>query len=95
MRFPGRKVVITGAAGVYGRELAAAFAAEGASLLLADRSEADLAAAVPAGLAPDRVALHAADLAADAGIDGLVAAATAAGAPDVLVNKPASIRSFR
>jgi 3-oxoacyl-[acyl-carrier protein] reductase len=86
MRFSGRKVVITGAAGVYGRELAAAFAAEGAMLLLSDRDEADLAAAVSAGLPPDRVTLHAADLATDAGIDGLIAAALAGGAPDVLVN---------
>ena len=86
MRFSGRKVVITGAAGVYGRELAAAFAAEGAMLLLSDRDEADLAAAVPAGLPPDRVTLHAADLSQDAGIDGLIAAALAGGAPDVLVN---------
>jgi 3-oxoacyl-[acyl-carrier protein] reductase len=86
MRFPGRKVVITGAAGVYGREISVAFAAEGARLLLADRSEADLAAAVPAGLEPDRVTLHAADLSQDAGIDSLVAAALAGGTPDVLVN---------
>lgn len=86
MRFSGRKVVITGAAGVYGRELSAAFAAEGATLLLADRSEVDLAAAIPIGLPPNRVATHAADLAVDAGIDGLIAAAVAGGAPDVLVN---------
>jgi 3-oxoacyl-[acyl-carrier protein] reductase len=86
MRFSGQKVVITGAAGVYGRELSAAFAAEGARLLLADRSEADLAAAVPAGLTSDRVTLHAADLATDAGIDSLIAAAIAGGAPAVLIN---------
>lgn len=86
MRFSGEKVVITGAAGVYGRELSAAFAAEGERLLLADRSEADLAAAVPAGLTPDRVTLHAADLATDAGIDLLIAAAIAGGAPAVLIN---------
>ncbi|WP_439577986.1 SDR family NAD(P)-dependent oxidoreductase [Elioraea sp.] len=86
MRFSGQTVVITGAAGVYGRELAAAFAAEGASLLLADRSEAALAAAMPECIAPARITLHEADLATDSGIDSLVAAATAAGAPDVLVN---------
>lgn len=86
MRFKGRKVVITGAAGVYGRELAAGFAQEGATLLLSDRNAEALAAAVPPGLPTERVSLLAADLAGDEDIDRLVAAATAGGAPDVLVN---------
>lgn len=81
MRFSGRKVVITGAAGVYGRELAAGFAAEGAALLLVDREAAGLEAAAPAG-----ATLHACDLADDAALDSLVAAANAGGAPHVLVN---------
>ncbi len=88
MRFKDRKVVITGAAGVYGRELAAGFAAEGAELLLTDRDLAELrraSAALPAA----RTALHAADLTDDAALDGLVAAATAGGAPHVLVNNAA------
>lgn len=87
MHFAGRTVVVTGAAGVYGRELAAGFAREGARLLLTDRDAAALgAAAAPLGLPPERLRLHAADLADDAAIDGLVAAATAGGAPEVLVN---------
>ena len=81
MRFAGKRVVITGAAGVYGRELAAGFAAEGAELLLSDR-------VAPTGARDENVPAgasgwHAADLTIDAEIDGLIAAA---GAPDVLVN---------
>lgn len=88
MRFHDRKVVITGAAGVYGRELAAGFAAEGARLLLVDRSTALLAAAAK-DLPIGRTVLHAADLANDADLDRLIAAANADGAPDVLVNNAA------
>lgn len=84
-RFAGQKVVITGAAGVYGSALAAAFAAEGAMLVLADHNAARLgavAAALPAG----RAASHAIDLLQDAAIDALIAAANEGGAPHVLVN---------
>jgi 3-oxoacyl-[acyl-carrier protein] reductase len=84
MRFQDRKVVITGAAGVYGRELAAAFAAEGATLFLTDREAASLAA--PDSMPEDRVTRHAADLTADAAIDALVAAALAGGTPHILIN---------
>jgi 3-oxoacyl-[acyl-carrier protein] reductase len=85
MRFAQRKVVITGAAGVYGRALAAAFAAEGAALLLTDHDPAALAATA-APLPAARVTLHAADLRDDAALDGLVAAAVQGGAPHVLLN---------
>lgn len=84
-RFAGRKVVITGAAGVYGSALAAEFAAEGASLLLSDHA-ADRLAAVAAALPAGCFTLHAADLTRDDAIDGLIAAANAGSAPDVLVN---------
>lgn len=40
--FAGKKVIITGAAGVFGRWIADAFAAEGAKLLLSDRDAAAL-----------------------------------------------------
>lgn len=82
MRFADHTIVITGAAGVYGRAIAAAFAAEGARLLLTDSDPEALERAaqdLPAG----RVTLHAADLTRDADIDALVAAA---GTPQVLVN---------
>lgn len=41
-RFDGKRVVITGAAGIYGTWLAEAFAREGARLLLTDMRESDL-----------------------------------------------------
>ncbi len=85
MRFDQRKVVITGAAGVYGRALAEAFCAEGAMLVLTDRDPAALGAAA-ASLPAARVTLHPADLRDDAALDGLVAAAVQGGAPHVLVN---------
>jgi 3-oxoacyl-[acyl-carrier protein] reductase len=82
MRFAEQTVVITGAAGVYGRALAAAFATEGARLLLTDREPAALAAAA-ARLPAGQVTLHPADLTRDADLDALVAAA---GPAHVLVN---------
>lgn len=84
-RFAGRKVVVTGAAGVYGRAIAAGFAAEGASLVITDHDAARLEATA-AGLPPGRVVLHPADLTLDGDIDALARAACAGGAPDVLVN---------
>jgi 3-oxoacyl-[acyl-carrier protein] reductase len=86
MRFVNQRVVITGAAGVYGRELAAGFAAEGASLVLTDRDAAELAAAAPPGVPAERIMLYAADLADDAALDALIAVATQGVAPHVLVN---------
>jgi 3-oxoacyl-[acyl-carrier protein] reductase len=85
MRFAGQLAVITGAAGVYGRALAAAFAGEGARVMLTDRDAAALEGAV-AGLPADRTVLHPADLRDDAALDALIAAATAGEAPTVLVN---------
>ena len=79
MRFGGKRVVVTGAAGVYGRELAAAFAAEGARLLLADRDVAGLLDGLPG----EGHAALAGDLTQDAAIDALATAGTDA---DVLVN---------
>lgn len=78
-RFAGRRVIVTGAAGVYGRAIAAAFAGEGADLLVTDRDATALAAAAPPG-----ATLHPADLTRDADLDALVAAAGPA--PQVLVN---------
>ena len=37
MRFEGKRVVVTGACGVFGSWIAAAFAREGATLCLSDR----------------------------------------------------------
>ena len=82
MRFADSMIVITGAAGVYGRALAAAFAAEGTRLLLTDTDATALERSAE-GLPAGRVTLHAADLTRDADIDALV---VAAGAAQVLVN---------
>ncbi len=84
-RFAGQKVVVTGAAGIYGTALAAGFAAEGARLVLADRHESRLAA-VAATLPRGCFVLQAADLTRDEAIDALVARANEGGAPQVLVN---------
>jgi 3-oxoacyl-[acyl-carrier protein] reductase len=85
MRFAGQGVVITGAAGVYGRGLAEAFAREGAQLLLTD-GDAGALAALANALPPGRVVLHPADLTDDGALDGLIAAVTSKGAPNVLIN---------
>lgn len=84
-RFLGQKVVITGAAGVYGSALATAFVGEGARVLLADHDAARLEA-VRAGLPADKATAQVTDLTDDAAIDALVASATGGDAPTVLVN---------
>jgi len=86
--FRNRRVVITGAAGVYGRQLARAFAAAGASLCLSDlRGDALAAFAGSLALPPERLLTHATDLTRDASIADLVASVVARWqAPDVVVN---------
>jgi len=59
--FAGKTVVITGAAGIYGSQLAENFATSGARLFLTDRDEAGLAA-LRARLAPADVASAGGDL---------------------------------
>ncbi len=57
-RFAGKKVIVTGAAGVYGRELVYAFEAEGALVCAVDRDRASLDQFIAKlELAPDRVIL--------------------------------------
>jgi len=88
MQFRDKKVVITGAAGVYGRGLATAFANAGARLALSDIRR-DALEEVKRGLRlPDsRVLLHATELTDAASIADLVTTVVRLwGAPDVVVN---------
>jgi len=87
MRFVGKKVLVTGACGVFGRWIAAAFAREGAALCLSDREANALAPTRDTlGLAPDTL-LHATELLDLASIDALAGLVEARwGAPDIVVN---------
>ncbi|WP_376098777.1 SDR family NAD(P)-dependent oxidoreductase [Roseomonas sp. CCTCC AB2023176] len=84
--FDGKRVLITGAAGIYGRWLAAAFAKAGARLLLSDNRPDALTRTV-ADLSLRDTLTHATELLDDASIADL--AATVArewGAPDIVLN---------
>lgn len=85
--FQGSKVVITGAAGVYGRWITQAFAREGATLCLSDgRRDALDRLAADLDLGPSLL-LQPAEFTSEASIDALAAAVEKAwGAPDVVVN---------
>lgn len=90
MRFDlkNKKVVITGAAGVIGRRLAAAFAAAGAVLCLSDVRARPLAALVKElGLEKGRYITHATELTDEKSIAKLVRlVARTWKAPDIVVN---------
>lgn len=85
--FRGRSVVVTGAAGLYGRIIAEAFAKEGARVCLTDRDQDELDR-VEAGLdLPAGSFAHAADLTDTASMQALIAeVAQRFGAPDVVIN---------
>ena len=83
--FEGRKVVITGAAGVFGRWIAEAFDAVGADLMLSDLDATALAALAASLSRPH--ATHVTDLTDQGSMDDLLAHVRAAwGAPDILIN---------
>ena len=85
MRFAGKRVVVTGACGVFGSWIAAAFAREGATLCLSDR-RADALAAAAAELGPATLT-HATELTDEASILDLARLVRERwGAPDVVVN---------
>src|SRR5262249_54464101 len=88
MRFRDKKVVITGAAGVYGRGLAQAFCSEGARLALSDIRRDALDEVKRSLKLPDsRVLLHATELTDPTSIEDLVASVVQLwGAPDIVVN---------
>lgn len=88
MEFRNKKVLITGAAGVFGRMIAAAFAREGARLCLSDMRGGDLPRLGKAlKLSGKRMLTHATELTSEESIGelaGLIAEAW--GAPDIVVN---------
>jgi 3-oxoacyl-[acyl-carrier protein] reductase len=88
MRFRDKKIVVTGAAGVYGRGLATAFANAGARLALSDVRRDGLEEVKRMLKLPDsRVLLHATELTDAASIQALVTTVVQQwGAPDVVVN---------
>lgn len=87
MEFTGKKVVVTGAAGIFGRWISEAFYREGAELCLSD-VRADAAAALAKSLGdPARSFVHATELRDAASVDDLASAVKKAwGAPDVVIN---------
>lgn len=86
--FHGRKVIITGAAGVFGTELARAFAKAGAALCLSDlRAEALGALAHDLAPSTSRLLTHVTDLTHEGSIEDFIAAVTAVWqAPDIVIN---------
>ena len=88
MEFEGKGVVVTGAAGVFGRWIAAAFAREGAKLCLSDRRGGDLGPlARELGLDGGRALLQATELTDEGSVLDLAARVRDAwGAPDVVIN---------
>lgn len=88
MEFTDKKMVITGAAGIFGGWIAAHFAARGARLCLSDvRMDALEKAAAQLGLDPATTLLHATELTSDDSMLDLVDLVRREwGAPDILVN---------
>jgi NAD(P)-dependent dehydrogenase (short-subunit alcohol dehydrogenase family) len=86
--FSQSRVLVTGAAGGIGLAIAAAFAAQGAQVILADLSAEAAAGAVAAlELAPGRATPLALDVTDEAAVGAAFAGLAAGGrAPDVLVN---------
>ncbi|MBP2561643.1 3-oxoacyl-[acyl-carrier protein] reductase [Neorhizobium galegae] len=88
MEFENKTIVITGAAGIFGRWIAAYFAREGARLCLSDiRMDGLEKAVAELGLGRSRVLLHATELTSDASMLELVDLVKREWkAPDILVN---------
>jgi 3-oxoacyl-[acyl-carrier protein] reductase len=80
--FAGKTVAITGAAGIYGSQLAENFAAAGARLFLTDRDAAGLAAIV----ARTAAASATADLIDPSSVTGLCRTILGWAVPDVVIN---------
>jgi 3-oxoacyl-[acyl-carrier protein] reductase len=88
MEFKNKGIVVTGAAGVFGRWICQAFAREGARLCLSDKREDALETlARELGLDAGRTLLHATELTDERSISDLAGTVQRSwGAPDVVVN---------
>jgi 3-oxoacyl-[acyl-carrier protein] reductase len=88
MQFADKKVVVTGAAGIYGGWIAAAFAREGAQLCLSDFRRDRLDGVVKTlGLDPARTLLHGTELTEGNSIREFASmVAKQWGAPDIVIN---------
>ncbi len=85
--FAGRRVVITGALGIYGTWIADAFARAGARLCLTDREPRGLADRLASAGAADGSFVHAADITDHVALAGLVASVGERwGSADILIN---------
>jgi 3-oxoacyl-[acyl-carrier protein] reductase len=86
--FSGKRVLVTGAAGIYGGWIAAAFAREGATLCLSDMRADMLPALVEKlGLDPAKTLLHGTDVTDSSSIRELALLIAAGwGAPDIVIN---------
>lgn len=84
--FKGKTIIITGAAGVYGRQFAERFAGLGANLFLTDRIEEDLAALKASVGSGSEIRTFAADLTEANDLTALADAVLAGfGAPDIAI----------
>jgi NAD(P)-dependent dehydrogenase (short-subunit alcohol dehydrogenase family) len=86
MRLEGRRILVTGAAGGLGREIARRLAGEGAQLVLSDRDGGALQAMVETLPCPATHLACAADLLSEGAIDELLSRTSASGIVDGLVN---------
>jgi len=88
MEFQGKIVVVTGAAGVFGRWITEAFWREGARVVLSDmRGDAARAVVAANGIGPDRALVHVTELTEEASIVDLADSVVRHwGAPDIVVN---------
>ena len=87
MDFTGKKVVITGAAGIYGQQFVAAFANAGAKLCLADKRDDDLRELKSKLKLDSGTIIHRTNLADEGSVQDLIASVVRAWkAPDIVVN---------